>query len=253
MARKMTEWPSKRGPITKIMPSDGCIGDTVPLAVGKWYDFHEFGWYMGNVGYHYYVGRGVREMPLLDYDPATPTSWGDIKAMVLDAAEQGPVFFKDMAYYVVPALFDDPDFASRITHSFLIRDPIKALLSYYKLDPDFILEEGGLEAEWRLAEWLRETTGEAPLVIEAEAVQHDPEAAIGAYCRRLGLAPVAGVHQWSRDDVPEDWGQVVRLARQGHVARRHRRRHRRGDRRQPGRIRSRRPGRAATNGLPRPP
>ena len=50
MARKMTEWPSKRGPITKIMPSDGCIGDTVPLAVGKWYDFREFGWYMGNVG-----------------------------------------------------------------------------------------------------------------------------------------------------------------------------------------------------------
>ena len=50
MARKMTEWPSKRGPITKIMPSDGCIGDTVPLAVGKWYDFHEFGWYMGNFG-----------------------------------------------------------------------------------------------------------------------------------------------------------------------------------------------------------
>ena len=50
MARKMTEWPSKRGPITKIMPSDGCIGDTVPLAVGKWYDFHEFGWYIGNVG-----------------------------------------------------------------------------------------------------------------------------------------------------------------------------------------------------------
>ena len=50
MARKMTEWPSKRGPITKIMPSDGCIGDTVPSAVGKWYDFHEFGWYMGNVG-----------------------------------------------------------------------------------------------------------------------------------------------------------------------------------------------------------
>ena len=50
MARKMTEWPSKRGPITKIMPSDGCIGDTVPLAVGKWYDFHEFGWYMGNIG-----------------------------------------------------------------------------------------------------------------------------------------------------------------------------------------------------------
>ncbi len=50
MARNMTEWPSKRGPITKIMPSDGCKGDTVPLAVGKWNDFHEFGWHLGNVG-----------------------------------------------------------------------------------------------------------------------------------------------------------------------------------------------------------
>ena len=60
MARKMTEWPSKRGPITKIMPSDGCIGDTVPLAVGKWYDFHEFGWYMGNVGLIRFNGPIVR-------------------------------------------------------------------------------------------------------------------------------------------------------------------------------------------------
>ena len=58
MARKMTEWPSKRGPITKIMPSDGCIGDTVPLAVGKWYDFHEFGWYMGNDGGERYRNLG---------------------------------------------------------------------------------------------------------------------------------------------------------------------------------------------------
>ena len=35
MARKMTEWPSKRGPITKIMPSDGCIGGYSSLGGGK--------------------------------------------------------------------------------------------------------------------------------------------------------------------------------------------------------------------------
>ncbi len=50
MARKMTEWPSKRVPIAKIMPSDGCKGDTVPLAVGRRYYFPEFGGYLGNVG-----------------------------------------------------------------------------------------------------------------------------------------------------------------------------------------------------------
>ncbi len=43
MARKLTEWPSKRGPITKIVPSDGCKGDTVPLAVRRCYNFHKFG------------------------------------------------------------------------------------------------------------------------------------------------------------------------------------------------------------------
>ena len=66
MARKMTEWPSKRGPITKIMPSDGCIGDTVPLAVGKWYEFHEFGWYMGNVGWDKFMRSLQRAYPKLN-------------------------------------------------------------------------------------------------------------------------------------------------------------------------------------------
>ncbi len=57
MTRKMTEWPSKRGPITKIMPSDGCKGDTVPLAVGRWYNLHEFGCHLGNVGLRH-AGHG---------------------------------------------------------------------------------------------------------------------------------------------------------------------------------------------------
>ena len=50
MTRKMTEWPSKRGPITKIMPSDGCKGDAVPLALNRRYSFREFGCHLGNVG-----------------------------------------------------------------------------------------------------------------------------------------------------------------------------------------------------------
>ena len=30
MTKELAEWPSKRGAITKIMPSDGCKGDTAP-------------------------------------------------------------------------------------------------------------------------------------------------------------------------------------------------------------------------------
>ena len=47
---KNDEWSSKRGSITKIMPSDGCKGGTVLLAMGRWYNFHEFGCHLANVG-----------------------------------------------------------------------------------------------------------------------------------------------------------------------------------------------------------
>ena len=50
MARKMAEWPSERRPLTKIRPLDGCKGDGVPLVVDQWYDIHEFGCHLGNVG-----------------------------------------------------------------------------------------------------------------------------------------------------------------------------------------------------------
>ncbi len=50
MARKMTDWPSNRRPLTTIRPSDGCKWDGVPLAVDQWYDFPEFGCHLGNVG-----------------------------------------------------------------------------------------------------------------------------------------------------------------------------------------------------------
>ena len=41
---------SKRGPIAKIMPSDGRKGEKAPLALGLRYDFYEFGCHLGNVG-----------------------------------------------------------------------------------------------------------------------------------------------------------------------------------------------------------
>ena len=51
MVENLGKWPSKRGPISKIWPSDGCKGDTIPLAVGKWHDFHELGCHPENIGY----------------------------------------------------------------------------------------------------------------------------------------------------------------------------------------------------------
>ena len=50
MLECLGERPPKRWPISKIRPSDGRGRGAVPLAVGRWYDFHEFEWHLGNVG-----------------------------------------------------------------------------------------------------------------------------------------------------------------------------------------------------------
>ncbi len=50
MAEHLGKWPSKQGPISDIRPSDGCGRDAVLLVVERWYDFPEFGGYLGNVG-----------------------------------------------------------------------------------------------------------------------------------------------------------------------------------------------------------
>jgi len=50
MAENLGTWPSKRGPIAKFVPSDVYKRDAVPLAVVRWYDFHDFGCHPGNPG-----------------------------------------------------------------------------------------------------------------------------------------------------------------------------------------------------------
>ncbi len=54
MAENLAKWPSNRGLISEIRPSDGCGRAAVPVVVEGWYDFPEFGNYLGNVGLNDY-------------------------------------------------------------------------------------------------------------------------------------------------------------------------------------------------------
>ncbi len=50
MVTKMTEWHSKRGPITKIILADGVKEDAPSLGVKRWYNLPETAAYVRNVG-----------------------------------------------------------------------------------------------------------------------------------------------------------------------------------------------------------
>ncbi len=154
--------------------------------------------------YDYYVGQG-RDFPGFEPVPDHPTTYEGICAMLTARAEAGPVFFKDMAFYVVPRMLEDRAMLERITHVFLVRPPMASLLSYHKLDPDFTLENVGIEAQWRLYEAAREA-GRDPVVIEAEAVRADPRGIMRALWARIGLDYREAAFDWQAP--PEDWEHV---------------------------------------------
>ena len=156
--------------------------------------------------YDYYVHRKVARMPHFDVQDDHPITYEAIRDMLLAKAREGPVFFKDMAYYVVPRILDDAGFVDRLTHVFLIRNPVASILSYYRLDAGVTLEEVGIEAQWRLFQGLQEL-GAAPIVIEAEAVQEDTIGVMSTLWERIGLPFRREAFEWQAD-VPEDWKQV---------------------------------------------
>ncbi len=157
--------------------------------------------------YDYYINRSTKEMPHFDAMDDHPRSYEAIRDMILARAERSPVFFKDMSYYVMPHILEDEDFFARLTHSFLIRDPRAAILSYAKLDPDMLLEEIGLEAQWQHAEAVQQRTGKPPVVVSSEAVQADPEGQMRRYWQALGLSDKPQALHWN-DPAPADWQQV---------------------------------------------
>lgn len=157
--------------------------------------------------YDYYVHRSTRVMPHFDVQSEHPVAYADIRKLILGKAEAGPVFFKDMSYYVMPHLMADAPFAGRITHTFLIRDPMAAIVSYAKLDPDVSLTEIGLEAQWQHVEAIQTMTGKTPVIVQSEKVQADPARQMQAYWAATGLSNTPDALVFG-GEAPKDWQQV---------------------------------------------
>jgi len=156
--------------------------------------------------YDYYVHRAVRRMPHFEVLPDHPVSYAQIRDSLIARARQGPVFFKDMSYYVMPHILDDDAFLAALTDCFLIRDPVASIASYFRLDPEVTREEIGLEAQWRHHEGLV-ARGRAPVVIRAEDVRQDSRGMMRKLWDRIGLRYSEAAFDW-QEDRPKDWQQV---------------------------------------------
>ncbi len=156
--------------------------------------------------YDYYIAGGRGEFAGFEPEADHPRSYPEIRDMILRLAAETQVFLKDMGYYVVDTLSQDPKFARQMHHAFLIRDPAESVVSYARRQRDFSLEEVGLEAQWRLYQALRDM-GLAPIVLSADAIRQNPAAEMGRYWKAAGLPDCANALSWD-DTVPAGWRAV---------------------------------------------
>lgn len=156
--------------------------------------------------YAYYLGGDRPKFAGFEPEAGHPIHYGDIRDMIRAQAEAGPVFFKDMGYYVTRTLTRDAAFARQMHHCFLIRDPAESILSYVKRQRDFTSEEVGLEAQWQLYAALV-GMGLSPRVLCADDIRRDPARAMAGYWGDAGLPHRADALSWDAS-VPEGWRSV---------------------------------------------
>lgn len=158
--------------------------------------------------HYYYLERTGKGLPHFDSEQDHPIRYADTRDMILERAESAPVFAKDMSYYVIPEILEDAEFCRRIRHCFLIRNPLRSILSYYRLDNTVALDEIGIEAQWRHFEGLLALGIDNAIVLEAEAVQADTATAMTRFWQALGLDYREQALSWQQESTPQDWQYV---------------------------------------------
>lgn len=124
---------------------------------------------------------------------------------ILKEAEQGPVFFKDMAVHVhnPKGYHADAKFLNLFTNTFLIRDPEPTIQSHLKQNPTLEFEEVGYDAQLEVFSKVGELSGETPVVIDAYDLEDNPEGMIKAYCQAVGIPFIPEALEWQTTVPPE--------------------------------------------------
>jgi hypothetical protein len=158
--------------------------------------------------HYYYLQRSTKALPHFDSEQDHPSSYADTRDLILRRAETMAVFVKDMSYYVLADILQDEEFCRRVRHCFLIRHPLRSIMSYYKLDAAVGRDEIGLESQWLHLQGLQNLDITNSVVLEAEAVQTDTEQAMRLFWQALDLDYNEQALSWQQESTPQDWQYV---------------------------------------------
>jgi hypothetical protein len=136
-------------------------------------------------------------------------SVGEVLAQLVLLARHRRVFTKDTLEYRYQYLFDHPDEIAGMAHTFIVRDPAKAISSHYAMKPTVTCPEIGYEHQYDLFELARASTGVLPLVICAEQLLDDPRTVVANFCAAVKLPYFPHALTWHAEDRPE-WRRTRR-------------------------------------------
>jgi hypothetical protein len=160
-------------------------------------------------GEAWYQGDDARAPRLTNASPRKPgLSFASVLAKMQAAAQQRPVFSKDMAQFT-DHLWSG-DFLHNFEHSFLIRDPAKVLTSLHRSwtklgnDEGFTRNEIGIDEQRQLFDRLCDKLGKTPVVIDSDDLLEEPASMVELYCAAIGVPFIAEALSWepgSRSEV----------------------------------------------------
>jgi hypothetical protein len=133
-------------------------------------------------------------------DPKAEYNYENVLARLFESWERR-VYFKDMALHAKGVM--TPEFVSRFTNTFIIRNPIPVIASLSRFWPDFTLEETGYELQHRLFS-LAVENGEEPAIVDAADLTENPEGVVAIYCESLGIFFILEALSWDPRKMP-DW------------------------------------------------
>ncbi|XP_065897382.1 uncharacterized protein [Dysidea avara] len=133
-------------------------------------------------------------------------TYEQMKALVTaDYPDVDLVFIKDHPHCLPESLYQDlisGAFASFI-HTFLIRDPERALYSNYKaslsqqligsnLDPP----SGGFNEMYKFYNFIKEKQGTTPVIVDAADLQTHPDETMRSFCKAVGICFDSNMMSW---------------------------------------------------------
>lgn len=192
--RIIAMWSGPRNISTAMMRSWGSRRDTVVM------DEPFYAHYLQQTGCDH---PGAKEV-IAAYE----TDWQTIVHQLLAAPGDSPIVYqKHMTHHMLAPI--DRAWMRQVSNCFLIRDPRRMILSYAKVIPNPTSEQMGLAQQAEIFEYVRQTTGEIPPVIESRDVLLHPAKTLRRLCQALDVPFDEAMLHWPAGRRSTDglWGK----------------------------------------------